>query len=256
MLPRIPSRKIIKELKEFEEDHPESGLVQFRSYISADQYLRLYRIVAEQIPQKAIVLDWGGGIGHFSYFLSASGHKTSLYCYSEDDLPNTQCLAKKGGFEVVQPKERDPIALPFAGETFDTVFSVGVLEHVRETGGNEVASLREIKRILKPGGKFICYHLPNRYSWIEALTLRIAPGKHHHQYRYTRKDIVSLCSQAGFQVRWVERYGILPRNQWGSAPAVIRNSLIAAFLYNIMDDFLRFLLFLFAQNYLFIAQKE
>jgi hypothetical protein len=33
------------------------------------------------------------------------------------------------------------VMLPFPDTCFDAVASVGVLEHVRETGGNELASL-------------------------------------------------------------------------------------------------------------------
>jgi len=37
-------------------------------------------------------------------------------------------------------------------DKFDAVVSVGVLEHVKETGGSEIGSLREIFRILKLNG--------------------------------------------------------------------------------------------------------
>ncbi|MBQ4132690.1 MAG: methyltransferase domain-containing protein [Desulfovibrionaceae bacterium] len=47
------------------------------------------------------------------------------------------------------------------------MFSIGVFEHVHETGGDQLASLKEISRVLKPEGFFLCFHLPNKYSWVE-----------------------------------------------------------------------------------------
>jgi Methyltransferase domain len=62
-----------------------------------------------------------------------------------------------------------------SGRSFEAVISASVLEHVRETGGNEEANLREIFRILKPG---------------------------------------ELCRQTGYELLEMQRYGALPRNTW------------------------------------------
>jgi len=48
--------------------------------------------------------------------------------------------------------EYDGKTLPFDGNTFDTVISNQVLEHVPNVG----QALSEISRILKPGGRFVC----------------------------------------------------------------------------------------------------
>lgn len=36
-----------------------------------------------------------------------------------------------------------------------------------QCGGEELASLAEIRRILKPGGLFFCYHFPQKSGWVE-----------------------------------------------------------------------------------------
>ena len=89
--------------------------------------------------------------------------------------------------------------LPFTDESFDAVFSIGVLEHVRETGGDEVDSLKEIKRVLKKDGYFICTHLPNKFSWIEFLT-SFMKSKHHHEYKYSKSDIKRIVELSGFNL--------------------------------------------------------
>ena len=119
---------------------------------------------------------------------------------------------------------QDPIHLPYEDESFDAVVSVGVLEHVRQFGGNEIKSLKEIHRILKKDGLFLCFHFPNKYSWIEALARRI-PSKHYHPYLFTKKDIYHLNQNVGLLVEELKGYAILPRNELSRLPDSIKNNL-------------------------------
>lgn len=51
-------------------------------------------------------------------------------------------------------------ALPFPSETFDLASANMVVEHLP----NPAATLSEIRRVLKPGGRFV-FHTPNRRHW-------------------------------------------------------------------------------------------
>ncbi|MFW6357601.1 MAG: class I SAM-dependent methyltransferase [Chroococcales cyanobacterium] len=130
------------------------SLFQFKSLVSSHQYSRLYQLILNTLPSGSAILDWGCGNGHFSYFLANQGYQT--FGFSFEDFPlrhtlnNLDYSFTKGNIE--QPKR-----LPYQDAEFDAVVSVGVLEHVRETGGNEISSLQEITRILKPGGLFISF---------------------------------------------------------------------------------------------------
>ena len=148
-----------------------------------------------------------------------------------------------------------PVSLPYASQTFDVVLSVGVLEHVRETGGDELSSLLEIHRVLKPDGVFLCAHLPNRYSWIEAVVRHLnRPSLYTHPYRYTRKDIASLAKLAGFRTEVIRSYGLVPRNPLSTLPPRVRDSAAFVKLVDGMDDILRIVLRGLCQNHAWVGR--
>ena len=60
--------------------------------------------------------------------------------------------------------------LPFPSETFDIVYSNGVLHHTPDTAG----AIREIHRVLRPGGtaKVMLYHRNSLNYWVEIVLRR------------------------------------------------------------------------------------
>jgi SAM-dependent methyltransferase len=242
--------RILRELTERAERDP-ADRPQFGSFASARQYRRLYRMVRRHVPPGASVLDWGTGSGHFSHFLTRAGFRATGF--------SIEGASRAGWLE--EPYERfvsgdpaEPVALPFASGAFDAVASIGVLEHVRETGGTEEGSLREIARVLRPGGVFVCFHLPNRTSWIDFLARRV-PGKHHHDYRYGRSDIMRLLRGPGLELRELSRYGLLPRNLLARALGPFRHARRAADLWDGLDAALGVPLSPLCQNWGLVARK-
>jgi len=222
----------------------------FGSCISADQYLPLYALWQKWVPRGARVLDWGCGNGHFSFFLTQAGHRVAGFDF--EDFPLRARLGNE--YQWRQGDVSQPRTLPFEDAAFDAVSSVGVLEHVRETGGTESASLAEIVRVLGPGGVFVCFHFPNTCSYIDFLAARV-PGKHHHVYRYAQSDIRALCDKAGLELLETRRYGVLPRNMGARLPRQLRSSRRLAALWNALDNGLRWPLQAVAQNYLWVARR-
>jgi 2-polyprenyl-3-methyl-5-hydroxy-6-metoxy-1,4-benzoquinol methylase len=227
-------------------------LIQFRRLATAHQYRRLYELIDAQLTPGCDVLDWGCGNGHVSYSLMRRNFNVSGFSFEDFGLRSHLGHA----YQFKQGNEVDPATLPFAAASFDAVMSVGVLEHVRESGGNELASLREIERVLRPGGLFLCYHFPNRYSLIEAITRTVAPRAHAHRYRYTRSDIQALCRDSGLELVTSSRYGALPRNLWYRAPRALGDSALVAGAWDLLDAGLGAVLSPWVQNYLFVARKR
>ena len=60
--------------------------------------------------------------------------------------------------------------LPFADESFDVVYSNGVLHHTPDTAG----AIREVHRVLRPGGvaKIMLYHRNSLNYWVEIVLRR------------------------------------------------------------------------------------
>ena len=227
-------------------------LAKFKSVAGAHQYLKVYRLVRRFVPAGSRVLDWGAAGGHFSYFLVRAGYRAAGYSFHPFEYA---AWLDAPDYEFTAGSTAEPVKLPYANGSFDAVASIGVLEHVRQTGGNEPATLREIERVLRPGGVFVCYHFPNRASWIE-LAASLRRGKHHHPYRFARADVERLTRDAGLELLYVERYALLPRNSLHRLPESLATSHGFARAYDRADDVLGRVLAPICQNWCFVARKR
>lgn len=232
--------------------------LQFDSLITGAQYLPLYRLTRRYVAPGQHALDWGCGNGHFSYFLLRQKLNVRGFSLEPKDNALAPYLADRFGdaYGMTEGDPDNPVRLPFADRRFDFVFSIGVLEHVRETGGSERASLEEIARVLRPGGMFICGMLPKRYSWIEFLVGQMFKGKHHHMFRYVRREVESLVDEAGLDLVDIGTHGFLPRNSFNHRwlkPISDRQALTRGF--NAVDRALAKAASPIAQNFLFSARR-
>ncbi|MDT7541814.1 MAG: demethylmenaquinone methyltransferase / 2-methoxy-6-polyprenyl,4-benzoquinol methylase [Acidobacteriota bacterium] len=105
------------------------------------------RRVCAELPRGARALDVACGTGDLSLALSAGGeaHVTGLdFCRPMLDL-----AAHKSAGRAIRYVEGDALALPFADCTFDVVTIAFGLRNVANVEGG----LRELLRVLKPGGR-------------------------------------------------------------------------------------------------------
>ena len=247
---------LFRRLYDFRRTHPAVDMKSFGALVSADQYRYLYEAVGALFRPGWRVFDWGCGNGHFSYFLLRAGYRVSAFSF--DGCPELLRDAHRefpGRFDYRAGGVSDPVRIPAADAEFDAVCSIGVLEHVRETGGDERKSLRELRRVMKPGGPLLVYHFPKRGSWIERAA-RALTSQYTHPFLFTEKDVRSLCRDTGFDVLKVKTYGAFPRNMWRHFRSSLLNHPRAADAFNRIDEALERVAKPICQNHFFVARAQ
>jgi ubiquinone/menaquinone biosynthesis C-methylase UbiE len=69
----------------------------------------------------------------------------------QEMLDHTMRRAAEAGVRTIEPRRGDARELPYADATFDAAYLVAVLGEVPDPD----AALRELARILKPGGRLV-----------------------------------------------------------------------------------------------------
>ncbi len=154
-------------------------------------------------PQEIKVLDWGAGKGQVTYLLTQHGF-TPDSCDLVDTEPLRPLLERTGIGLIALEHDYE---LPFADASYDMVLSFGVLEHVP----NDRESLREIFRVLRPGGLLLCYNLPGARSWI--MHLAHLMGNHYHDRLYERAGVSQMLHECGYQVLDMWQRQLFPKNR-------------------------------------------
>jgi SAM-dependent methyltransferase len=111
------------------------------------------------IPNDAAILDFGCGAGRTVYTLLDQGYR-NVSGYDIKDYLKLRNPADRSRFFIAVAAESS--RLPFADDHFDLVISEQVLEHVMD----QVGRLRELHRVMRPGGCAL-HFFPGRYSLLE-----------------------------------------------------------------------------------------
>lgn len=128
------------------------------------------------------ILDAGAGEGRYR---SAFPH----LLYVGIDLAIGDVAWDYSGLDVIG----DLVCLPFEDKAFDLALCLEVLEHLPEP----LVTLREIQRVLRPGGR-LYFSVP--MTWHQH-------QKPHDYYRYTSFGLRYLFEQAGFRVEELRSTG-------------------------------------------------
>ena len=135
-------------------------------------------------PQSAIrILDVGCGTGANLEMLGKFGEASGVDV-SADAL---EFCRKRGLSQVKQGLAED---LPFAEESFDLVTALDVVEHLDD----DVAGLKEMRRVLRKGGRALIFVPAFMFLW------GVQDDVSNHRIRYTKKQITERLRQAGFEI--------------------------------------------------------
>ncbi|MFN5865411.1 MAG: class I SAM-dependent methyltransferase [Candidatus Kapaibacterium sp.] len=148
---------------------------------------RLRQTILRQVPPNtASVLDVGCGRAWVARALSV---QSSLVCSLDVSITNPrkalQAIPNNNHCAVVA----DAFALPFADGTFDCVVSSEVIEHVPDP----TAFLKELLRVLKPGGRCIISTPYNeRRKFVLCIHCNNVTPLHAHLHSFTEHTMQQL----------------------------------------------------------------
>jgi ubiquinone/menaquinone biosynthesis C-methylase UbiE len=130
------------------------------------------------------LLDIGCGTG--STLSASQTYHTAVGCeFSKEALR----LSKKRGIELLARSNAEQ--LPFKSGSFDVVTALDVIEHIDD----DEAAIRELRRVMKPGGKAVISVPAHRFLWSEHDAMQ------HHKRRYVWEELKMKLQRNGLKVR-------------------------------------------------------
>lgn len=159
------------------------------------------------------ILDFGAGAGLHSWLLSNNyfevygididnfgdfdGNTRETLNMSRDQKLLWKKLMNKNNLNLSHYSGK----IPFENNFFDGVIASAVIEHIPNK--NRKFYLKEILRVLKPGGYLLVSRLPRKYSYTEALCRLFGLG--HHQELFTKNESIKMLNAQGFKIEkfWI-----------------------------------------------------
>lgn len=156
----------------------------------------LWRELSRHLPAgPARLLDAGCGTGGLIRRLAP---RRPEWTWVGVDVEPLACdLARKRGAADV--REASVTALPFAAGEFDAVVSADVLYHLED----DEAALREMARVLRPGGVMVINVPAHRWLW------SYHDVAVHGRRRYARSELAGKLSRAGLKPTRVTHWNTL-----------------------------------------------
>jgi ubiquinone/menaquinone biosynthesis C-methylase UbiE len=117
------------------------------------------------------LLEVGPGTGYYSLhvadWIGPTG-RLDVFDLQQEMLDHTMGRARDAGLANIVPTQGDARALPYDDATFDGAYLTAVLGEIPD----QDAALRELARVLKPGGRLVVGELFGDPHWVSPHRLR------------------------------------------------------------------------------------
>jgi SAM-dependent methyltransferase len=152
------------------------------------------RSICDQLRQEGKseprILDIGCGTGGNLETLSGFGRAEGV-----DISTEALDFCRARGLNNVRQGAAE--TLPYESESFDLVTGLDVVEHLDD----DVAGLREMRRVLRPGGRMLLFVPAFMFLW------GVQDDVSHHRRRYTLSELKEKLQQAGMSDANISFFG-------------------------------------------------
>jgi ubiquinone/menaquinone biosynthesis C-methylase UbiE len=153
--------------------HPSACPYSQRFWVEAPHPLitraRLREVLEPQPGER--VLEVGPGTGYYSLEVAESvspGGQLDVFDVQQEMLDHTMRRARERGIGGITPTLGDARCLHYADGSFDAAYLVTVLGEIPD----QAAAVRELARVLKPGGRLVVGELFGDPHWVSPGRLR------------------------------------------------------------------------------------
>jgi SAM-dependent methyltransferase len=162
----------------------------------------IHDVLLAHLPKDGLIVDAGCGTAKWPIYLGRRGYR----CVGVE-ISHEACLAARAVDPTLRLVRGDTRHAPLATGCADAVLSLGVVEH--DEAGPE-AGLRELRRLLKPGGllvlavpfnnlfrRLVVNHLQRWVTW-RRRRARMSLG--FAEYRFSVREVQRHLADAGFEL--------------------------------------------------------
>lgn len=172
------------------------------------------------LPPGSLVLDAGAGFGRHAYEIARRGWRVVALDYAAGEVKSIKDTLAAMVSDGEVPADRfggvlrgDATRLPFADGTFDAVITSEVLEHIQD----DVTTISELARVLRPGGTFaatVPSWLPEVVNWKLSDDYHAPNSPGGHVRIYTATELRAKLVAAGLDVTGSHRAHGLHSPYW------------------------------------------